>query len=109
MESSALERNESCAGRPEGSVARGWAVWVGFATAGVVATALAWFAMGWWFQTPQTPEPLTADGVEEIEDRVVHNPGYVGADVCAGCHAARVEKFKGTSHCRACRVPHGGD
>jgi tetratricopeptide (TPR) repeat protein len=37
-----------------------------------------------------------------------HNPGYVGPQACAACHAARVAEFQKTPHARACRQAQDG-
>ena len=36
---------------------------------------------------------------------VVLNPGYLGMESCAACHAARVAEFRKTNHYWACRRP----
>src|SRR5262249_7244761 len=42
-------------------------------------------------------------------DRVVapENPGYVGIQACAECHAKRVKEFQGTRHFQACTPASG--
>ncbi len=35
----------------------------------------------------------------------VSNPGYVGMDSCAPCHAERVNEFRSTNHFQTCREP----
>lgn len=55
------------------------------------------------------PLPDLAELNEDPEDRfAVHNPGYLGPQSCAPCHAARVAEFLRTPHARACRRPRDG-
>lgn len=64
----------------------------------------------WWPQTqpdpvlhqPQLDESLPGD------PEPYPNPGYVGATVCAECHAARHKEFTQTRHYRACWTPEQG-
>src|SRR5262249_11498448 len=44
---------------------------------------------------------------DEDEPRVA-NPGYLGAQACAKCHAARVAEFQATRHALACTPPQAG-
>lgn len=61
---------------------------------------------------PPAPPPLPdlATLNEDREDGLldVANPGYVGSQACAECHAARVSEFGKTAHARACRRPGDG-
>jgi predicted CXXCH cytochrome family protein len=51
-------------------------------------------------------KPITEDNDEVIVPAAV-NPGFVGIEACAECHAQRVLEFKGTRHFKAC-VPATG-
>lgn len=43
-------------------------------------------------------------GVEPtVDEPGTKNPGYLGPQACAACHAERVAEFRNTSHFRACR------
>ncbi|HXT57033.1 MAG TPA: multiheme c-type cytochrome, partial [Pirellulales bacterium] len=100
-------------------------VWL--ATAGLLAIASAG---AYWWQTHATRRaPVAASAAdaatsshvndverqaaarEETEERFedpfkgVVNPGYVGMEVCAACHADRVAEFRSTRHCLACCPP----
>ena len=44
----------------------------------------------------------------EIVELVVSNPGYLGPQACAECHAERVAEFQGTRHFLANCVPSSG-
>jgi tetratricopeptide (TPR) repeat protein len=98
-------------------VAKTWrrpSVWL--ATAGLLAAASAG---AYWWQTHATRRaPVAAsaadaatssyvdvgEGADAPAQRVV-NPGYVGMEVCAACHADRVAEFRSTRHCLACCPP----
>jgi hypothetical protein len=87
-----------------------WAVRLaaGLALAGGLA-ALYYF----WLAPERTPAkpplPDLAELNEDPEDRLaVQNPGYLGPQACAPCHAARVAEFLKTPHARACRRPQDG-
>jgi len=47
----------------------------------------------------------TAEVLESSPAAAASNPGYLGHQVCAECHAERVEEFQQTNHFRACREP----
>ncbi len=46
-----------------------------------------------------------ADERGELVVSIPMNPGYVGHEACAACHASRVAEFKTSRHCLACRPP----
>jgi tetratricopeptide (TPR) repeat protein len=77
--------------------------------------ALALLALGaggaklLWLR-PSLPHPSQAapSDDDDIAELVVANPGYVGPQVCAECHATRVAQFLKTNHFRACREPCDG-
>ena len=76
----------------------------------IVATiAVATIGMGFWWRTnpPPTGNAFTADEAPLDDGAVtaVENPGYVGMEACAACHADRVAEFRGTNHERTFRVP----
>src|SRR5438132_88936 len=71
---------------------------------GILAIACAAFAF-YWRSRPQLPETALALPDEELDEPVVRNPGYVGPEACAACHAERVAEFKATRHYHACRAP----
>src|SRR5260370_15968642 len=75
---------------------------VGFVA--IAGVAGAW----WWFRPP--PASIAAIQDDESDDDLlaVRNPGYVGHQVCASCHSARVAEFQETAHFRACRLPEAG-
>ena len=63
-----------------------------------VVTAAAWY---WGLRTPTPPTaatPVTPAGDDDLEPPVPVNPGYVGVQACAPCHAKRVEEYKETRH-----------
>lgn len=86
---------------------------------GLVALALAAgvFAYFRWRTTdPPAPPPTAAlpditqpePGDEPDGPHVPINPGYLGPQACAPCHAERVAEFLPTPHARACRRPQDG-
>ena len=54
--------------------------------------------------TREAPEPQS-DALRSDLVEVSRNPGYVGLQACAACHAERVAEFQRTSHFRTCRRP----
>jgi tetratricopeptide (TPR) repeat protein len=68
----------------------------------------------WWWPSPdRAPERRSLPDLAELNDDppepvAVRNPGYVGPQACAPCHAARVAEFLKTPHARACRRPQDG-
>ena len=76
----------------------------------VVAVAGVWWAAGGGKPpVPPAPEVAAAD-LEDVADEpsTAANPGYLGPQACAPCHAARVAEFLQTAHARACRAPTNG-
>src|SRR4051812_31767510 len=62
----------------------------------------------WSFRDRAAPPPQapTADeDAEEDEALAVVNPGYVGIETCAECHATRAAEFKEGRHYLACTPP----
>lgn len=55
---------------------------------------------------PVVPQPV-AEGTPENDLAVspAVNPGYLGSQACAECHAARFDAFKSTRHHLACTLP----
>jgi tetratricopeptide (TPR) repeat protein len=53
---------------------------------------------------PLPVSPLAIDDLDSAEP-AAPDPGYVGPQACAACHAARVAEFLKTSHYLACRLP----
>lgn len=48
------------------------------------------------------------DAADLPDDPPVVNPGYVGIESCAGCHAERVAEVRETNHARTFRRPEAG-
>jgi Flp pilus assembly protein TadD len=63
----------------------------------------------WHFRERPAPAAATADdGDDDIKQALaVVNPGYVGIDACAECHAQRAATFKTTRHFLACTPASG--
>jgi tetratricopeptide (TPR) repeat protein len=78
---------------------RRWLVWT---SAGVLAAAMAAVTFA-WRPPPRTPTPAPAGDESEPEEPSAVNPGYVGSEACAACHARRVAEFRNTRHFLACR------
>src|SRR5262249_40731935 len=74
----------------------------------VLGTAVAAIGMGFWWSknTPPTGSSLTVDEatLDDAAATAVENPGYVGMEACAACHAERVAEFRRTNHERTFRV-----
>ena len=71
-----------------------------------VLLLIAVVAVGRWAWPPDAP-PITPSnddtaGNETDPDPSAVNPGYVGPEACAECHARRVAEFKQTQHYSAC-------
>jgi tetratricopeptide (TPR) repeat protein len=65
-----------------------------------VLLLLAAAVAAWLWPRPAPPPPLAED---EADPRLsVVNPGYVGIETCAECHAPRTAEFKTTRHYVAC-------
>ena len=81
----------------------------------VLATAvclLGSLALGYafWPPSPPAPQATTPTRVAHIDDNdiadpAIVNPGYIGPQACAECHAKRVADLQTTQHFRACREP----
>jgi tetratricopeptide (TPR) repeat protein len=52
-----------------------------------------------------TGSALKDAAAEQTAQVVALNPGYLGPQACAACHARRVAEFQGTRHFLACRLP----
>ncbi|MDX1928585.1 MAG: tetratricopeptide repeat protein [Pirellulaceae bacterium] len=52
-----------------------------------------------------TVKPVGRYRIQPFEVPKAVNPGYVGYQKCAECHAARVKECEPTSHFQTCRVP----
>jgi len=92
------------AGAPQ---SRRWAALMILGLAVTAGGALAY----WWWPASQKPVTVPASPITAIDfaEPPVHNPGYVGAQACAECHAQRVANFMTTTHYRACRLPEAGN
>lgn len=81
--------------------------WLLFAPALLVCCLGTTAALTWWYRraietTPQKP----AEFDEDLNVLITPlNPGYVGPQACAECHAKRVAEFASTRHFMACRPP----
>lgn len=53
----------------------------------------------------RAPDITTAPPIDEFVEPIVSNPGYVGPQACADCHAERVAEFHQTRHFLANCVP----
>jgi tetratricopeptide (TPR) repeat protein len=75
----------------------------------LATTVAAW--VWWWPRNPPEPvleSPRRFDETMPDAPEPYPNPGYVGASVCAECHAARHQEFCQTRHYRACWTPEQG-
>src|SRR5262245_31351658 len=92
---------------------RRWAGWVVVALLGVAGLVLTVLPQ----QAGRAPGGEGAEGAArperppdaDIEEAVARNPGYLGAQACAPCHADRLAQMQDTNHFRACRVARPGD
>jgi tetratricopeptide (TPR) repeat protein len=71
----------------------------------VASGAILWWRLGNPRQRNSQPPPAVTDQDAEVEEPTVPDPGYLGPQACAACHARRVAEFQATSHFRACRLP----
>src|SRR5262245_14976467 len=85
---------------PPAPGARRWATWVLLVTAVAAGAAGAY----WWWR-PAPPPLSAADDEDDILEPPAAEPGYVGPQACAACHAARAAHLQGTRHFLACCPP----
>jgi tetratricopeptide (TPR) repeat protein len=72
---------------------------------GVTILAGGAVAYHWW-RSRIRPAPVSgANFKDEDDEPAVPDPGYLGPQACAPCHADRVAEFLNTSHYRTSRVP----
>jgi Flp pilus assembly protein TadD len=71
-----------------------------------VAVVAAGGAAAWWHWRPK-PIAVAAVSLEPVDngDAAPANPGYLGPQACAECHAQRVAEFLKTRHAVACVEP----
>ena len=74
---------------------------------GFVALGLLVAAATGWLWPDRTPAPTPDPDDESDPVLTVTNPGYVGIDTCAKCHAKRADEFKTTRHYLACTPASG--
>jgi tetratricopeptide (TPR) repeat protein len=55
--------------------------------------------------SPATTKIRVAVGGDDSDESRIVNPGYLGIEACAACHAERVAEFRETNHSRTFRVP----
>jgi tetratricopeptide (TPR) repeat protein len=78
--------------------------WLVCAFLGIVAAVGITIAVA---RKTNRPAPENSASLEqgEANEASVINPGYVGAEACASCHAERLAEFRKTRHFQACRMP----
>jgi tetratricopeptide (TPR) repeat protein len=86
---------------------RHWAVWA--AVVAIVLGGAAVAALCWRRPSPSVPPVVLEEEDDEADERTPPNPGYLGPQACAACHARRVAEFQTTSHFRACRPARVGE
>ncbi|MCS7045774.1 MAG: hypothetical protein NZO58_05415 [Gemmataceae bacterium] len=69
----------------------------------VVAAAAVWL----WSRGQPVMSESTDDSELEEFTAPIANPGYVGIETCAECHAERVKEVKATRHVVACTPASG--
>src|SRR5437870_3306147 len=84
---------------------RRWAVCAALGAVTLLAAATA--SVCWWRRPPLAAPSVAVEDPDPVEP-AAPDPGYLGPQACAPCHAARVAEFRATSHFRACRVPQDG-
>ena len=85
---------------------RGRLRWAGVAA--VLAAVLAAAAVGygvWPLPAPALPAAADPASDDDLVVSAATNPGYVGSQACAPCHAARFDTFQRTRHHLASTVP----
>src|SRR5262245_52205431 len=89
--------------RPSGGSFRSRLRWAGLLSALLAGSGIAWAIFG---HVPAPPDVgATGPWDTVLDEPVVMNPGYVGAQACAACHAARVTDCQSTTHFRTFRTP----
>src|ERR1051326_5262257 len=97
---------------PETLAGAGCANRIAVAVIGVLLLAgAAWL----WFRTTPAPRKSSSSAPpgslaeQEVDPSLpAINPGYVGIETCAECHASRAAEFKTTRHYLACTLATGG-
>lgn len=99
-------------GTPGGATPAPVSVRSGRRTAALAVVALLAAGAGYWYwsgRNPPPPAPVASntlpDDDADLPPVVVRNPGYVGAQACAPCHAKRVGDFLHTRHAVAVTPP----
>ncbi|MBI3862204.1 MAG: tetratricopeptide repeat protein [Planctomycetia bacterium] len=61
----------------------------------------------WWFSraADSTSSGASAQVDADPLGQEIVNPGYLGPEACAECHAERVAAMRGSRHFRTCRLP----
>jgi tetratricopeptide (TPR) repeat protein len=96
---------ETPADRGQSAVRASPWLWVG---AGLFLTLLVGTTLAVWFWPEETPPPAAETGDDDLERLLaVVNPGYVGIETCAECHAARAAEFRTSRHYVACTTAAG--
>ena len=83
----------------------GWPAIVVLLIAVMAAIGIVRFAPYFRQAASNTPQPTATVSPSVSPRKMVVNPGYVGPQACAECHAHRVAEFSLTNHFRACREP----
>src|SRR5262245_45568815 len=93
-----------------GAVEGSWSLRLLLAVGLVALLGLAGvLAFRFWPQRPPPPKVALEEDDEDVEKALaVVNPGYVGIDACAECHAKRAAKVKTSRHYLACRTAPAG-
>jgi tetratricopeptide (TPR) repeat protein len=79
---------------------RRWFLW---AFLGAVAVAGGAAAFWWWpGNQPSVRAVANLDDDVDFDDAPIPNPGYLGPQACAACHAKRLAEFQKTRHFLAC-------
>jgi tetratricopeptide (TPR) repeat protein len=77
-----------------------WLAVAALAIATLIAATVVWQRA----RVRSVPDLIATKDVD-LSDPIIPNPGYVGPQVCATCHPARVAEVERTKHFRACRLP----